>query len=38
MQKSDASCACDDMMLLQAPILSATKVSLSLIAWSTPQE
>jgi hypothetical protein len=31
-------CACDDMMLLQAPIFSATEVCLSLIAWSTPQE
>jgi len=31
-QKSDAVCACDDMMLLQAPIFSATEVCLSLIA------
>jgi hypothetical protein len=38
MQKSDASCACDDMMLLQVPIFSVTEVSLSLIVWSTPQE
>jgi hypothetical protein len=38
MQKSDAVCACDDMMLLQAPIFSATEVRLSSIAWSTPQE
>jgi hypothetical protein len=37
MQKSDAVCACDDMMLLQAPIFSATEVCLTLNAWSTPQ-
>jgi hypothetical protein len=38
MQKSDAVCACDDMMLLQAQIFSATEVRLSLIAWSTPEK